>query len=303
MTLRALAHAKVNLHLEVLHERQDGYHEIETILQSIELHDRLWFEATSGPIHVRCDHPSVPRDRTNLCHRAAKLLRGHLGVERGARITLEKNIPVAAGLGGGSADAAACLVALPVVWGIDVDPDVLRKVASRLGADVPFFLQGGTQLGRGIGDELTPISSSGEGWYLVVTPRLELSTAWVYGRLRMGLTRVPPKVNLQNYKSLLSRFPERSWPGFNRLGDVVFTGFPSLNRLYSDLRGTHPRLAMLSGSGPSLFAVYSSLDQAERALESLKQSTSIGSGDFAWIGRSTRRGVTLVRGQEGSPDR
>ena len=132
----------------------------------------------------------------------------------------------------------------------------------------------------------------------MVTPRLELSTAWVYERLRMGLTRVPPKVNLQNYKSLLSRFPERSWPGFNRLGDVVFTGFPSLHRLYLDLRGTYPRLAMLSGSGPSLFAVYSSLEQAEHSLESLKRSSSIDSGDFAWIGRSTRQGVTLVRDSE-----
>jgi len=289
MTIHAKAHAKVNLHLEVLHHREDGYHEVETILQTIGLHDRLSFRATKGAIHVHCDHPAVPEDRNNLCHRAAALLRKRLEVREGVEITLEKEIPVAAGLGGGSADAAATLLALPRLWNREVEEEELFDLAAHLGADVPFFLRGGTQLARGIGDQLTPLHVSGDGVFLLVTPRMELSTARVYEGLKMGLTHNGPKVNLQNYKALLSRFPERAWPGFNRLGDVVFPAHPNLHRLYLHLRETGARLTMMSGSGPSLYAVYRKLEEAEHARQSLPDESC-----FTWIGRSTRFGVVLT---------
>jgi 4-diphosphocytidyl-2-C-methyl-D-erythritol kinase len=290
VTLRAQAHAKLNLHLEVLAKREDGYHEIETVLQTIELHDDLEFTPTDGPIYIECTHPGVPLDRSNLCHRAAKLLRTRLGIERGVHIRLHKSIPVAAGLGGGSADAAACLIALPRLWRVPVDFDQLREIAAVLGADVPFFIAGGTQLGRGIGTELTPLVASGLGWYLVLTPALELSTAWVYEHLRMGLTTNVAKVNLQNYKALLARFPERRWPGINRLSDVVFPAFPSLHRLYLELLETRPRFALLSGSGPSLFAVYSDELSARDAQQRFPTVA------FSWVGRSVRQGVTVLEG-------
>ncbi len=286
MIVRVKAHAKVNLHLEVLRKREDGYHEVETILQTIGLHDTLSLRATKGPTHIICSHPKVPTDRTNLCHQAARLLQKRLGERRGVEITLEKRIPVAAGLGGGSADAAAVLLALPRLWGRDVDEDVLFELARRLGADVPFFLKGGTQLGRGIGDELTPLYASGKGVYLVVTPAWELSTAKVYEGLKMGLTRHGPKVNLQNYKALLSRFPDRAWPGFNRLADVVLPAQPDLHRLYLHLKESGSHLAMMSGSGPSLFAVYSTVEEAEQARQEISPATA-----FTWIGPSTRVGV------------
>lgn len=289
MSIQAKAYAKVNLHLEVLHQREDGYHEVETILQTIGLHDRLHFRTTKGAIHVHCDHRSVPEDKSNLCHRAALLLRKRLGVREGVDITLEKEIPVAAGLGGGSADAAATLLALPRLWGREVEEEELHQLASYLGADVPFFLKGGTQLARGIGDELTPLHASGDGVYLLVTPRRELSTARVYEGLKMGLTHHGPKVNLQNYKALLSRFPDRAWPGFNRLGDVVLPADPGLHRLYLHLQDTDPRLTMMSGSGPSLYAVYRSIEEAELARQSLPDPSA-----FTWIGRSTRFGVQLT---------
>jgi 4-diphosphocytidyl-2-C-methyl-D-erythritol kinase len=289
MSLRAWAYAKVNLHLEILSQRPDGYHEIETVFQSVALADELEFRRTDGPIHVSCDHPDVPTDRSNLCHRAAKLLRSRLGFKRGAEIILHKKIPVAAGLGGGSADAAACLRALPILWRCDVPDDLLHEVAVKLGADVPFCLEGGTQIGRGIGENLTRVSSSGEGWYLILTPPLQISTAWVYEHLRMGLTTITPKVNLQNYKALLSRFPNRTWPGSNRLGDVVFPAHPSLHRFYLDLIETEPQVALLSGSGPSLFAVYSDEESANEAREAFAERAA-----FSWVGRSTHQGVKLV---------
>ncbi len=288
MIVVAKAHAKVNLHLEVLRKREDGYHEVETVMQTIGLHDRLRFRLTKGPIHVICRHPQVPDDRTNLCHRAALRLRERVGESRGVEITLDKRIPVAAGLGGGSADAAATLLALVRLWEREPAEEELFAIARSLGADVPFFLQGGTQLARGIGDELTPLHASGRGVYLVVTPPFELSTAEVYERLKMGLTHHGPKVNLQNYKALLSRFPDRAWPGFNRLGDVVFPSYPQLHRLYLHLKESGSHLAMMSGSGPSLFAVYSTVEEAEHARREIPPAKA-----FTWIGGSTRCGVEL----------
>jgi 4-diphosphocytidyl-2-C-methyl-D-erythritol kinase len=296
MRVEARAHAKVNLHLEVLHRREDGYHEVETILQTIGLHDVVRVERRPGGIEVRCNHPGVPGDATNLCWRAARLLLDETGARAGVHIDLDKRIPVAAGLGGGSADAAACLLAIRELLQLPIELDDLHHLAARLGADVPFFLRGGTQLARGVGDELTPLNASGGGWYLVVTPRFELSTAWVYERLRMGLTHAPPRVNLHHYKSLLSRFPERTWPGFNRLGDVVLPAFPALRRMLLQLQDTGACLALMSGSGPSIFAVYLTLEETQHA----KESVDVGDA-FTWIGQSSPVGVE-VDVRERSPD-
>jgi 4-diphosphocytidyl-2-C-methyl-D-erythritol kinase len=286
--LVAKAPAKVNLHLEVLGQRKDGYHEVETILQTVEIFDELRFRITKGPIRVLCEHPSIPVDRSNLCHRAAKLVKTHFGVSAGVEIELTKNIPVAAGLGGGSSDAAATIAAVSHLWGLDLGAQQQEELGSKLGADVPFFVRGGTQLGRGVGDELTPLHASGLGSYLIVTPRLEVSTARIYDQLRMGLTRISPKVNLQTIKALLSRFPERQWPGFNRLADVVFPSYPGVQRLFLQLEDTEPCLALLSGSGPSLLAVYPDATTARLAMDELELA-----GAASWIVGSTRRGVTL----------
>ena len=285
--------AKVNLHLEVLHQREDGYHEIETIFQAIDLRDIVTVEvgSSAGPIHVQCDHPSVPLDRSNLCHRAAKLLRTRTGIDRSVSIRIEKKIPVAAGLGGGSSDAAATLLALDRLWKLDLDRSELEALALKLGADVPFFLRGGTAVGRGVGEVLTPVNSSGMGVFLLITPPLEISTKWVYEQLRMGLTHSTPKVNVQTIRVLLSRFPERQWPGTNRLADVVMPAHPALLRLQDELLETRPAFAMLSGSGPSIFAVYDTVDDAERAREAVNARDA-----FTWIGRSTRDGVILREG-------
>ena len=286
--INARCPAKVNLHLEVLFRREDGYHEIETIFQAIGLYDRIEFRRTKGPIHVSCKHPSVPEDRTNLCHRAAKLLRNRTGCDLGVDIHIEKTIPVTAGLGGGSSNAAATLVALRRLWDLDLDDDRLHELAAMLGADVPFFLAGGTQLGRGIGDRLSPLPGLEGGHFLVLSPPVEVSAAWAYGQLRMGLTRESAKITLQHVKPVLSRFPERQWPGFNRLGDVVFPAHPSVHRLYLDLLDTGPAVAMLSGSGPSVYAVYRSEGEAVRARDSLDLA-----GASSWIGGAVRHGVQL----------
>ena len=155
--LHLRAHAKVNLALEVLGRRDDGYHELRTLFQTISLHDDIVLRPRAKDVTIRCDHPDVPRDETNLAVRAARDLQRFAGVAQGVEITLTKRIPVAGGLGGGSSDAAAVLMGLDRWWRLGLGPDGLLPLARRLGADVPYFLIGGTALGIARGDEVYPL--------------------------------------------------------------------------------------------------------------------------------------------------
>ena len=155
--MRARAHAKINLSLRVTGRRQDGYHELKTVFQALALHDSLEFKPRPGPLVLSCDDPAVPTDERNLVWQAATLVwqaAGRRGVPSGVDIRLAKRVPVQGGLGGGSADAAAALLALSALWGARLDRDALARLAARLGADVPYFLVGGRALGLGRGDEI-----------------------------------------------------------------------------------------------------------------------------------------------------
>ncbi|HVF45648.1 MAG TPA: 4-(cytidine 5'-diphospho)-2-C-methyl-D-erythritol kinase, partial [Pyrinomonadaceae bacterium] len=166
------AFAKINLGLKVLGRRADGYHEIRTVFQTISLHDRLTFETTAdGRLELACTDPSIPADETNLVMRAAAALRERYGAGRGARVTLEKRVPAGGGLGGGSSDAAATLIALSHLWDLKADAGGLSELGARLGADVPFFLTGGTALGTGTGTRVVPLEDAPERHLVVVTPR------------------------------------------------------------------------------------------------------------------------------------
>src|SRR5262245_53143742 len=150
--LRLSSYAKINWTLDVLYKREDGYHELRTIYQTISLHDILTVSPTNGPIEVHCEDPRVPCDETNLAFKSAQALREASGTSKGARIEIEKRIPVAAGLGGGSSNAAATLLALIKLWQLEIHDLALFRIAASLGSDVPFFLLGGTALGVGRGE-------------------------------------------------------------------------------------------------------------------------------------------------------
>lgn len=261
--LRLRAPAKVNLHLEVLRRRHDGYHEIETVLQAVGLFDTLevtldeqWLGGepeisieVTGPVR------GVPADETNLCWRAARLFCREQRVSGRLHIALHKEIPTAAGLGGGSSDAAAVLVACDRLFATGLDASDLEAMGAQLGADVPFFIRGGTMLGRGIGTILTPLPTVRGCLFLILKPTLNLSTADVYGHLNLGLTVQSPKASIAVIKPILARFPQKTWPGFNRLEDVVLPGQPGLQRLVQELRESAV-VAMLSGSGSAAYGVY-----------------------------------------------
>jgi 4-diphosphocytidyl-2-C-methyl-D-erythritol kinase len=258
----ARAPAKVNLHLEVLRHRHDGYHEVETILQAVSLYDELRVTLAEQYSGGRCDieltlrpGSGIPADETNLCWRAADHFCREVGVSGRLVIHLDKNIPSAAGLGGGSSDAAAVLVACDRLFGTNLDKVELEKLAAPLGADVPFFIRGGTALGRGTGTILTQLPGIRTGQFLIVKPDLDLKTNEVYGNLKMGLTVNVSKVNIAVIKSILARFPQSTWPGFNRLEEAVLPQQPFLQRLVHQLREAAP-VAMLSGSGSAVVAVF-----------------------------------------------
>ncbi len=256
------APAKVNLHLEVLRQRHDGYHDIETIFQAIKIYDRVTVtlhERRPGgepdiALTVQGDG-NVPADTSNLCWQAARHFCREARVSGSLSIHLEKEIPSAAGLGGGSSDAAAVLVACDRLFATAFETERLERLGADLGADVPFFLRGGTVLGRGRGTVLTSLPPVVTGQFLIVKPDLRLSTSEVYGDLKMGLTVNSAKANIQVVKPILARFPQKTWPGFNRLEEVVLPAQPSLQRLVLRLREL-ASVAMLSGSGSAVFAVF-----------------------------------------------
>lgn len=257
--------AKVNLHLEVLGRRPDGYHEVRTLLQSIDLFDELTAEiAPDGVIELRVlPSGAVSENADNLVVRAACELQGW-GEKRGAKLTLTKRIPVGAGLGGGSADAAGALVLLDWLWGLSLSPAELHRCAAKLGSDVPFFLQGGLGLGVGRGDEVYPLPDLPEFGIVVAVPDLHIETSEVYARLQPELTWTLREANVYAFAA---RLQERlRWEStFNDLQPIVVEGWPVVADVLADLATTGPLRAAVSGSGAAAYAVYPNRRSAEAA--------------------------------------
>ncbi|MBP2680653.1 MAG: ispE, partial [Candidatus Krumholzibacteriota bacterium] len=220
----------MNLALEVLRRRPDGYHEIETIFQTISLADEIEIAINrTSKVLVSCSDPGIPTDETNLCARALSAMRVHAGADLGADIRIHKKIPQCAGLGGGSADAAAVILAVNRAEGLNLPPEDLDRVALECGSDVPFMLRGGTMLGRGRGEILIPLTPIQRGVFLVVKPPVDISTAWVYKNVNFQLTRHRYRFNLKAVNALLARFPNVGISLRNALEDVVCPSYPSVS--------------------------------------------------------------------------
>src|ERR1044072_7359911 len=181
--MRVKSYAKINWTLDVLFKREDGFHELRTIYQTVSLHDTLTLTKTDGAIEISCDDGRVPVDETNLVYRAARELREVTGIKLGAGIAIEKRIPVAAGMGGGSSNAAATLLGLQKLWQVELDEGTLTEMAAKLGSDVPLFLLGGTLLGLGRGEEVYPLPEVECNYLLLVNPGIAVSTAQAYQKL------------------------------------------------------------------------------------------------------------------------
>jgi 4-diphosphocytidyl-2-C-methyl-D-erythritol kinase len=269
--LRVRCPAKVNLHLEVLGRRDDGYHELRTIFAAVGVWDELWFEsAPDGVIEIYVEPAGdVPASGDNLAVRAARALGEHLGVTHGARMTLRKTIPVAGGLGGGSSDAAATLAGLARLWGANEGSEELERLAAQLGADVPFFLVGGIAWGVGRGSEVTPLPDL-PPWWLVLLPGEPIPTAGVYRALEPTPLDAHGGSEIYQWVAAGGDLPLRRCR--NDLQPTVVKRWPEVGRRLERLRATQPLLAMLSGSGGTVFGLYPDEAGARRAAAALGAS-------------------------------
>jgi len=306
--LHALAPAKINLHLEVLGLRPDGFHELAMLMQSLDLADGLALSARSdGLLTLSCDAPELPTDGNNLIVKAAELLRRQAGrPELGAELTLTKRIPIGAGLAGGSSDAAAALLGLNQLWGLGLDQADLLSLAAELGSDVPFCLVGGTQLCFGRGERLEPVDPGATeplAVLLIKDPTASVSTPWAYGQCRnlRGDFYLDHELDFEQRRASLRKGPllaglrgERPLPPLrNDLQAVVAPEQASVRQGLALLRQAEGQQGVaMSGSGPSLFALFTGLEQAEAALSQLSAALD-GAGFDAWCCRCSSMGARL----------
>ena len=256
------ASAKINLALEVLGKRDDGYHEVATVMQAVDLSDRLVIE-DSEILEVRTSAPDVPSDGSNLVARAAHALREAAAVSRGARIRLDKRIPVAAGLGGGSADAAATLVGLSRLWGLRWSVARLDELAVTLGTDVPFFLRGGAALGTGRGERIEPVVGMALPLVLI-NPGVGASTPAIYGGVTPAMYSDGNHVR-QMVAALRSRRPARVAASlYNALERVAAAAHGQVAQMEAALLAAGALGAAMSGSGLTVFGVARSFDHARQ---------------------------------------
>ncbi|NOX97981.1 MAG: 4-(cytidine 5'-diphospho)-2-C-methyl-D-erythritol kinase [Nitrospirae bacterium] len=263
--IKVLSPAKINLFLKVLSKRKDGYHEIETIFQAIDIHDEVILRERKKGIKIICLKEGVPLGKENLAYRAAEIILKETHLQRGVEIEIKKKIPVAAGLGGGSSNAAAVLVGLKELWSLrNLRKERWQSLAEELGMDVPFFLKGGRALGERRGEELTLLKEWQPFWLTVVIPASKVSTAWVYQSLNLGLTRKrkQTKIIIDDLKT----WPGKDWSSvlYNRLEEVTEKRYPHVKRIKERLQALGG-IALMSGSGPAVFGVFPERRQAEEA--------------------------------------
>jgi 4-diphosphocytidyl-2-C-methyl-D-erythritol kinase len=267
------AFAKVNLGLEVLRAREDGFHELRTLFQTVDLHDRIRLRPHGTSVLVRCRHPGVPEGEANLAWRAADALRRFGGVRQGVEIEIDKRIPVAGGLGGGSSDAAAVLLALDGCWRLGLGAHGLHPLARRLGADVPYFLVGGTALGLGRGDEVYPLRRQVKAELVVVDPGLPVSTAAVFARLAARLVPRDDSRTIFRFVAGGLRGPMPFAALGNDLEPAALEEAPELAaklaRIRGILVGEGVLQTLLSGSGSSCFGIFGDARSATRARAAL----------------------------------
>ncbi|MDL2717364.1 MAG: 4-(cytidine 5'-diphospho)-2-C-methyl-D-erythritol kinase [Acidobacteriota bacterium] len=258
--------AKVNRSLRVLGKRPDGYHEIDTVFQTVDLSDRMDFlegEDRDGEVSLTIEGADLAADSSNLILRAAAALASRTGTQRGARIHLSKKIPIGGGLGGGSSNAAATLLGLSSLWNLPLSDTDLQPIAASLGSDVPFFLVGGRARGTGRGEILEPLADGPEEWLVLVFPPFPLSTAMVYGALEApALTDPATGTNLRGSDS-------GGGPDRNDLEPAAESLRGELRRFRAALSDSGATSARLSGSGSTVFGLFGNEESARRAVRRL----------------------------------
>ncbi len=283
--VKVISPAKVNLYLNVLARRRDGYHEIETIIQAIDLCDEVTLREREKGIEVSCQKEGVPEGKGNLAYRAAQLILQETKISKGVGIEIKKNIPVAAGLGGGSSNGAATLVGLNKLWNLNLPERRLIQLASSLGMDVPFFIQGGRAIAEGRGDELTPLKGWSPFWLILVIPEFRVSTNWAYQSLKLGLTKGESQI-----KIVLKHLEKGDLSSalYNKFEEVMEEKYPRVKMIKERLKSLGITLASMSGSGGAVFGMARSGEEAERIREVIKQEEEV------YVAKTLEGGVCVI---------
>jgi 4-diphosphocytidyl-2-C-methyl-D-erythritol kinase len=262
--LTILAPAKINLCLSVLGRRPDGYHEVEMLMQMVGLYDEVRVSLGGTGISVTCDAGTVPSGERNIAWKAAAAMLKHSSLDAGLTVAIKKAIPVAAGLGGGSSDAAAVLSAANILLGTGLDRGQLAEIGTGLGMDVPFFFHGPLAMAKGKGELLTKLAPLPKFWVLLVNPGFETSTAWVYKNLNLRLTK---KVDCNKIARLTVRNIAEAL--HNDLETVTAAAHPVIHRIEEALMAQGAIGARMSGSGPTVFGIFETGELCRAAAESL----------------------------------
>ncbi len=256
------AHAKVNIGLQVKDQREDGFHNIHTIFQELELHDTIVLEKQQRDWSINISDSTIPIDENNICIQAYLAIKQRFPKIDGISIILNKSIPSGAGLGGGSSNGAAVLRGLRELFDLPLNNRELSEIAVKIGADVPFFISGGTQIGDGIGNVLTPINNPFNGFYLLVIPDIFISTEWAYKALKKHLKEDTDRPNFAHFlegnnlsKAIFDNDFER----------IVIPTYPKIGEIKKGLLKAGASYASLSGSGSTVFGIYDDEANAKQA--------------------------------------
>lgn len=270
MILRS--HAKINLSIQLLGRRSDGYHEIVTLMETVDLADDVQITTQETGTTVTCTDPAIPTDRRNLVTKAADLVRKRYGLgDQGVRINIVKRIPVAAGLAGGSGNAAMTLHGLNKIWALELQKESLMRLAADLGSDVPFCLYGGAAVASGRGEKVEWLKESGPRHYVLVSPPLAVSSEWAYGRWKLGLTKDVQGINLISSVMQTGDAEKLATCLRNDLEPGVRAAFPEVRRARRLLEDAGLEGILMSGSGPTVFGLVPDRSTAERIKSDLQK--------------------------------
>lgn len=271
-TIKREAYAKINLGLDVVRRLPNGYHEVRMIMQTVGICDVLTFARAERGIHLQVDREELPMDSNNLIYKAAKLLLDTAGITEGVRITLEKHIPIAAGMAGGSTDAAATFWGLNELFGLGYDIERLKALGVKIGADVPYCIQGGTALAEGIGEVLSPLPAPPKCHLVIAKPDINVSTKFVYENLRVNELKNHPDID-----GMIEALREGSLCGITeRLGNVLETvtipAYPVIQEIKDSMLAEGAENALMSGSGPTVFGIFTDPGRAVQAAAAITKA-------------------------------
>lgn len=269
--IKVEGYAKINLSIDVLGKREDGYHELRMIMQQVDLKDTITISNNKEGIIIECNVPNVPTDSSNLVYKACEILSKKFNINKGVHIYIEKKIPMAAGLAGGSADAAATLKGLNRLWNLKLTLQELMDIGVSIGADVPYCLMGGTALAEGIGEKLTPLDDFSNKLILLAKPDIEVSTAFVYKNLDLDKIKRRPDIDELIISMKRGDLHFLADNMVNVLETVTVKEYPIIQKIKDEMIKYGGVGSLMSGSGPTVFGIFDNEEDIKRCESQLKK--------------------------------